>query len=118
MADAVVKARDAGAIFVGLSGNVHSRRIKGVPWDPELVPAVAHLVARGLPVTTFNVSARRGTFWACMGEPGREPTCGVHPNSNDGGDMPVGTIGPSCDDTHDGAYYVGATTASYPARAR
>jgi hypothetical protein len=118
MADAVVKARDAGAIFVGLSGNVHSRRIKGTSWDPELVPTVAHLVARGLSVMTFNVSSRGGTMWAIMGTRDQEPRCGVHPLSDHGDDAPVWTIGLSGDDAHDGKYYVGRATASHPARPR
>ncbi|MDQ3370888.1 MAG: hypothetical protein M3680_36175 [Myxococcota bacterium] len=116
MAEAVVQARDAGAIVVALSGNVHSRRIKGVPWDAELVPTVAHLVARGLPVTTFLDAPAGGTMWACIATADHEPTCGVHPNGDRAGSATPWTLGPAPDSTHDGVYHVGPTTASPPAR--
>lgn len=115
MAKRVMKLRDPEAIFVALSGNVHSRRTKGTRWAPELVPTVAHLVAAKLPVTTFNVSANGGTLWACMSTDDHEPVCGEHPNSNDGDGTPW-TLGPARDAAHDGAYFVGATKASYPAK--
>ncbi|HEX5058970.1 MAG TPA: hypothetical protein VFV99_06400 [Kofleriaceae bacterium] len=115
MAKMVMRLRDPKAIFVALSGNVHSRRTKGARWDPNLVPTVAHLVAAKLPVTTFNVSAAGGTLWACMSGPDEEPECGEHPNSNDGAGTPW-TLGPPRDDAHDGVYFVGATQASYPAK--
>ena len=115
MAKQVIARRDPKAIFVALSGNVHSRRTKGTPWDPELVPTVAHLAAAKLPVTTFNVSARGGTLWACMSTPDHEPNCGEHPNSDDGPGTPW-TLGPRRDDAHDGVYFVGPTKASYPAK--
>jgi hypothetical protein len=115
MAKLVIKLRDPKAIFVALSGNVHSRRKKGTRWDPELVPTVAHLVAAKLPVTTFNVSAAGGTMWACMSGPDEEPQCGEHPNDDRGPGTPW-TLGPPTDDAHDGVYFVGATKASFPAR--
>ncbi|MBA3821273.1 MAG: hypothetical protein H0X17_20485, partial [Deltaproteobacteria bacterium] len=94
MADAVVKARDASAIFIALSGNVHSRRNKGVPWDAALVPTVAHLVARGLPVTTFLDAPAGGTIAARIATDDHEPTCGVHPNLERAGAAKPRTLGP------------------------
>jgi hypothetical protein len=116
MADVVAKTRDPEAIFIGLSGNVHSRRTKGTSWDPEYVALVAHLVARGLPITTWNVSANGGSFWGCVSKgPDDEPTCGEHPNSGSETGDPW-TLGPARDESHDGVYRVGPTTASPPAR--
>jgi hypothetical protein len=115
MAARVIALRDAKAIFVALSGNVHSRRTKGTPWDPSLVPTVARLLAANLPVTTFDVSAAGGTMWACLSTPDHVPDCGEHPNSNGGPGTPW-TLGPPRDDAHDGVYYVGPTHASYPAK--
>jgi len=115
MAKRVIAVRDSKAIFVALSGNVHSRRTNGTQWDPNLVPTVAHLVAAKLPVTTFNVSARGGTLWACMATPDHEPDCGEHPNHDDGPGTPW-TLGLPRDDAHDGVYFVGPTKASYPAK--
>lgn len=115
MADFVAKARDANAVFVALSGNVHSRRTKGTPWDPDLVPTVARLVERGLAVTSFDVSSNGGTFWACMAKgPGEPQECGEHPNRREPGEP--WTLGPARDSSHDGIYRVGATVASKPAR--
>lgn len=108
MAEMVIKRRDSHAIFVALSGNLHSRK-KGTF-------TVAHLVERKLPVTTYNVSASGGEFWACMATPDHEPVCGVHPNSDDGGKGAPWTLGPPRDDAHDGVYFVGKTTASPPAK--
>lgn len=115
MAEAVANARKADAIFVGLSGNVHSRRTKGSSWDPDYVPLVAHLVDRGLPVTTFDVSANGGTFWGCVGRERDEPDCGEHPNQQREPGEPW-TLGPARDASHDGIYRVGPTHASPPAR--
>lgn len=114
MARAVIAARNPGAVFVGLSGNIHSRR---TPWRDQ-VPLVAHLVAEKLPVKTYDVAARGGTIWACIrraDQPGQEPVCGEHPMNDHGDAGPVWSLGPPRDDSHDGVYRVGATTASPPA---
>ncbi len=108
MADRIVAAHDPSGVLVVLSGNVHSRRVRGAPWDADLVPAAAHVAARGLPLATFDVAANGGTFWATM-----EHT-GVHDNCVDDDGEPW-TFGPPRDDTHDGVYRVGPTTASPPA---
>lgn len=115
MAEFVARVRDPKAIFVGLSGNLHSRRTKGTPWDPDLVPLVAGLVARGLEITTFDVSSNGGTFWACMSDgPGDPERCGEHDHKG-GEPAEPWTLGPARDPSHDGVYSVGATIASRPA---
>lgn len=118
MAEHVARTRDPGAVFVGLSGNIHSRRTKGTRWNPELVPTVAHLVARGLAVTTFDVSSNGGTFWACIGtSPTDPPTCGTHESRRQEPGTPW-SLGAARDDSHDGVYRVGSVTAAAPARPR
>lgn len=117
MADRVAAARDSGAIFVGLSGNAHARRPRGAPWDPDFVSMVAYLIARGIPVTSLDVSSTGGTMWGCLlREPDQAPDCGVHPVRADGGTTPIGAIGPSRDRAYDGEYAIGPSTASFPAR--
>ncbi len=96
MAAAVLAARDANAIFVGLSGNIHSRK---KPFE-DITPCVMHLVDAGLAVTTYSLVATGGALWACM------PECGLHT-------MPAGG---DDDGAHDGIVMVGESTASYPAR--
>ncbi|HEY5943886.1 MAG TPA: hypothetical protein VIV40_00265, partial [Kofleriaceae bacterium] len=115
MAEQVARKRDPAAVFVGLSGNVHSRRTKGTRWNPELVPMVAQLVVRGLPITTFDVSSNGGSFWACIATgPSDPPQCGTHQSSRHEPGDPW-TLGPAVDDSHDGTYRVGAVTAAAPA---
>lgn len=116
MADRIARARDPGAIVVALSGNLHARRTDGSPWDPDFVPAVAHLLARGFDVTTFDAAANGGTFWACIADgPDEEPRCGVQDNwVTDRGEP--WTLGPSRTPAYDGVYRVGKTVASPPAR--
>jgi hypothetical protein len=110
MAQAVIAARNPGAVFVGLSGNVHSRK---TPFRGAET-LVGHLIASKLTVRTHDVSASGGTMWACTGDD--EVVCGEHPNGNDGGAQAPWTVGPARDDSHDAVYFVGPTKASRPAR--
>ena len=96
MAEAVLAARDPNAIFVGLSGNVHSRK---KPFE-DITPCVMHLVDAGLMVTTYSLVATGGHLWACM------PECGLHVMPPGGDD----------DGAHDGVVTLGESTAAYPAR--
>jgi hypothetical protein len=112
MARTVLASRDPGTVFIGLSGNIHSRRTK---WN-DMTPLVARLVEQRAPIKTFDVSASGGTMWACMSEPDHEPVCGEHPNSNDGGKGPPWSLGKPRDDSHDGVYFVGPTKAAPPAK--
>jgi hypothetical protein len=110
MAQAVIAARNPGAVFVGLSGNVHSRK---TPFRGSET-LVSHLIANKITVRTHDVSASGGTMWACIGDD--EVVCGEHPNGNDAGTQPPWTVGPARDDSHDAVYFVGPTKASRPAR--
>jgi hypothetical protein len=116
MAKAVLQARDALAIYVGLSGNLHSRRTKGTPWNPDLVPMIAHIAEAGPRVVTYDVEASGGEMWSCMGTPDHEPECGVHPNQDTAHGATPWTLGPAKDASHDGVYYVGVTKAAPPAK--
>ena len=112
MADFLEGARDPDATLVVLSGNVHSRCRRGVPWDPDFIPAAAHLVERGLRITTFDVVSAGGTYWGIVGDDFRK---GVQPNFEHPGGEPW-TLGPARDDTHHATYHVGITVASLPVR--
>ncbi|MGE5181931.1 MAG: hypothetical protein ACM31C_07705 [Acidobacteriota bacterium] len=109
MASFVARARDPGAVMVALSGNVHSRRTS----FGAIEPAVARLVARGLTVTTFDVSSTGGTFWACVERDGHL-VCGEQ-RQHRGEPGEPWTLGPPRDASHDAVYRVGETTASRPA---
>jgi hypothetical protein len=112
MAIKVLASRDAKGVFVGLSGNIHSRKTQ---WN-EVKPLVSHLVDAKLNVRTHDVSASGGTIWACMATDDHEPVCGEHPMSKDEKSGTPWTLGPPRDDAHHGVYYVGETKASPPAR--
>jgi hypothetical protein len=112
MANVVAGVRDPKAIFVGLSGNIHSRLTPDTS-----TTLVGYLGGRGLGLTTFDVSANGGSMWACMSlTRDGEVTCGVHQRktSNPG---EAWTLGLPRDESHDGTYHVGTMTASPPARA-
>jgi len=81
MAKTVIASRDPNAVWIGLAGNVHTRRTK---WN-EVTPMVARLVEQHFALTTYDVSATGGTMWSCVATDEHEPVCGEHPNSNDGG---------------------------------
>ncbi len=112
MAIKVLASRDAYGVFIGLSGNIHSRRTK---WN-ETTPLVSHLVDAKLPVRTHDVSASGGSMWACMATGDSEPVCGEHPMNKDVAAGTPWTLGPPKDASHDGVYYVGATKAAFPAK--
>lgn len=111
MAIKVLSSRDGRGVFVGLSGNIHSRRTK---WN-EVTPLVMHLADANLAVKTHDVSASGGTFWACLATGDHEPVCGEHP-MHDGGKGVPWTLGPPRDPSHDGVYHVGKTSAAFPAK--
>jgi hypothetical protein len=112
MAKAVMGARDPSAVFIGMSGNIHSRRTK---WN-EVTPLVARLIEQHFKVKTYDVSATGGTMWSCIATDDHEPVCGEHPNSNDGGKGAPWSLGAPRDDSHDGVYFVGPTKAAGPAK--
>jgi len=111
MAIKVIGARSEFAIFIGLSGNIHSRKTN---WN-EVHPLVSHLVDAKLDVKTHDVSPAGGTMWACMATGDSEPVCGEHPMHDDKTGTPW-TLGPAKDPSHDGVYYVGKTSAAFPAK--
>jgi hypothetical protein len=112
MATAVIGARDPTSVFIGMSGNIHSRRTK---WN-EVTPLVARLIEQHFNVKTYDVSATGGTTWSCTATDDHEPECGEHPNSNDGGKGTPWSLGAPRDDSHDGVYFVGPTKAAPPAK--
>jgi hypothetical protein len=117
MAEQLAAARKAAPdrIFVGLTGNYHSRKTVGAPWDPAAVFMARHLEELGVAVTTLDVARDGGGAWVCMmADDGVHVDCGAHeappkPRAR--------TWFVEIGDTegHDGTYVVGPTTASPPA---
>jgi hypothetical protein len=116
MAEQLATARKAAPdrIFVGLTGNYHSRKTVGAPWDPAAVFMAHHLEELGVTVTTLEVARDGGGAWICFSDDGVHMDCGAHeappkPRAR--------TWFVEMGDTegHDGTYVVGPTIASPPA---
>lgn len=109
------------AMFIILTGNVHSRLIPGYPWNPNstFVPMGARLIS-ALPATrSFNLSHAGGTAWLCTGNPS-VCTSKELEGSDMGSNLLIKWFSDefpptrSSDAGHDGIFYVGAITASPP----
>ena len=118
LADNLVKARAEWprATVIVLTGNVHSRTTKGVPWDADYEPMGLHLVRAGTRLTSLNLSSSGGTAWFCTGNTAAE--CGEKPSraeADRGSEAFVELAAEPRTDGHHGIYYVGAVSASPPA---
>jgi hypothetical protein len=106
------RAAHPGAALIALTGNIHARTAKGTPWDPDLVPMGAHLRIADAPVRSLDVVHAGGSAWVCM----MGGTCGAAElPGKDRGPTPfveAVTDRPG----FDAVYYVGALTASPPAK--
>jgi hypothetical protein len=114
MAQNLLAARAAhpGAALIVLTGNIHASTVKGTRWDPDLVPMGAHLRSAGAPVRGIDVRHAGGTAWVCMMDGG----CG--PAELEGSGRGATPFVEAITDRpgFDAIYYVGALTASPPAR--
>jgi hypothetical protein len=99
-----------------LSGNVHARATSGLPWAPKYVPMGVRLSKRLPRVLTLDLAYASGTAWICT--VGSRLDCGVRPAKGpDNGIRPFIHLWPERDEHgFDGVYYVGAVSASPPAR--
>jgi hypothetical protein len=117
MADHLAAARRAAPArtFVTLTGNFHSRRTVGAPWNASARFMAGYLVDAGLALSTFDVERDGGSAWVCpMDETGKTQPCGPRGRPP----RPVTdawSLSTAPTDGHDGHYVVGPTTASPPA---
>ncbi len=115
MAERVMAAADRhpGATVLVFSGNVHSRVVAGVPWDPGLATMGARLRARHPQLRAIGFASSGGSTWACItvaGEGG--PSCGEHPQGGtDRGELPFVELwdAPGANH-HDGIYTISAAS--------
>ena len=105
------------SLVVALAGNLHTRTVKGAPWDPSYEPMGYHLV-RALPpgsLRSLDVAHTGGAAWFCTGA---EPaTCGektLHGNA-EGTLWAIRLLDAPDDKGYSGTYSVGRLTASPPA---
>jgi hypothetical protein len=124
MARQLRKARESvpGAITLVLTGNVHARTVKGVPWDREFMPLGWQLEQAGETVLSLDASYPKGQAWVCNLMP--DPVCGPrelprprHKVRLPLSDLPrVEKLGVRSLEGYDGIFYVGELSASGPAR--
>jgi hypothetical protein len=118
LAENLARARAAAgaATVIVLTGNVHSRTAKGVPWDAEYEPMGLHLVRAGTVLTNLDLASAGGTAWMCMGNTPAD--CGEKPvrrTLDRGPEAFVELAAEPRADGHRGVYYVGAVSTSLPA---
>ncbi len=120
LAATVLKEVEAGParFHLVVSGNVHPRTAKGLPWDKEYQPMGRLLTARLKHVVALDVAYDSGSAWICApDERSRTLDCGVkEAKGKDNGDrFFVHVWGSPNKDGYHGVFYVGRVTASAPA---
>jgi hypothetical protein len=111
-----VQRSGANGKVVVLTGNLHSRATRGLPWNAEFEPA-GYLLKELRPVT-FDLAHAGGTAWNCT-----QDGCAVHPARASHltrlpDAPPLGIYRSSGTPGHDGVYYVGEISPATPVVAR
>jgi len=105
---------------LALVGNVHSRTLKGYPWDAkaDYVPLGALLRAQYDDLITLDVTVLGGSAWTCTSAAAAD--CGAHAMRarETTGPIPRIALDPAAAPKtgHSGAIFIGEVTASAPAR--
>jgi hypothetical protein len=112
---ALARPRD---LFIVLTGNLHNRQAKGVPWDAQYEPMgfVLPQIDPGVHLTSLDVAYAGGTAWSC--ETPEASSC--KPRTLQGKALTKGRRVMLWDtvnkDGYSGIYYVDMVTASPPAK--
>ncbi len=105
-------------LFLVVTGNIHARTTRGVPWDKDFQPMGARVAQAHPTVVGLDVAYASGTAWICSVEGARQKlVCGERPaKGKDNGDrFFVHLFGKRSRDGYHGVFYVGPITASPPA---
>lgn len=117
MADALLArigaARDD--VTLVLTGNVHNRTVRGMPWNKDFEPMGALVAKRHPGVVALDVAYPGGMAWICTGA--RPEDCGAREVGGRGDGKPRVVLrdGGVDENGHHGRYEVEALTASPPA---
>ncbi|WP_223642276.1 hypothetical protein [Corallococcus sp. EGB] len=101
-----------------VSGNIHSRTVKGLPWDKQYKPMGYLLKDQLDDVAALDMAYDSGTAWICAANTQTSKLdCGVkEAKGKDNGDrFFMHTWGSTNPDGYHGVFYVGHVTASEPA---
>ncbi|MBJ6761384.1 hypothetical protein JGU66_11465 [Myxococcaceae bacterium JPH2] len=112
--------QDADRFHLVVSGNVHSRREAGLPWDESYRPMGLLLKEKLKGVVSLDMAYDSGTAWICaVDRTGKKDklACGVQETKGkDNGARPfVHVWGGANAAGYDGVFYVGRVSASQPA---
>jgi hypothetical protein len=112
-----VAGRSKKRAVLVVSGNLHPRQVKGLPWNPDYRP-MGLRVADQLPhVYSLDIAYKSGTAWICAVNGEQKLDCGVKPaKGQDNGERYfVHLFGGRNGQGYHGIFYVGAVSASLPA---
>jgi hypothetical protein len=105
-------------LFVILTGNIHNRLTKGMPWDAELEP-MGYLLAKRLPearIVSFDMAYPGGTAWVCFGRsPSDCRSQELGGSKAAEGREGVELLADPAGEPYTGRYFTGPLTASEPA---
>lgn len=93
-----------------LTGNVHARLARGMPWNPEYTPFAKHLHDHVANVISLDAHYPAGTAWVCT------PDCGIHQliATDAAKSAPADIVYSSENPAFSGYFRVPAITASRP----
>jgi hypothetical protein len=120
MAERVAEAAAArpGDLLLILTGNIHNRLTRGVPWNAELEP-MGYLLAKRLPearVVSLDMAYPGGTAWICFGSAPSDCRAQELGGSKAAeGRLGIELIEDSAGEPYTGRYFTGSLTASEPA---
>lgn len=95
-----------------LTGNIHARLARGMPWNPDFVPFAQHLQKKLANMVSLNVRYPAGSSWTCS------PLCEANPleatdtKPRRAGDAEV--MFSNADPAYNGYFRVGSISASRP----
>lgn len=112
-----VAGRDSKRAVLVVSGNLHPRQVKGLPWNPDYRPMGLRIADQYSQVYSLDIAYDSGTAWICSLDEQRELDCGVKPTKgqDNGGRYFVHLFDGRNGQGYHGIFYVGAVSASLPA---
>jgi hypothetical protein len=105
-------------VFLVLTGNIHNRLTKGMPWNAELEP-MGYLLAKRLPearIVSLDMAYPSGTAWVCFGSsPSDCRSQELGGSKAAEGRSGVELLEDPAGEPYTGRYFTGPLTASEPA---
>ncbi|PTL80595.1 hypothetical protein [Vitiosangium sp. GDMCC 1.1324] len=113
--DVALKSQKRALLVV--SGNLHPRQVKGLPWNPDYRPMGQRLASELPQVYSLDIAYNSGSAWICAVDKDQKLDCGVKPaKGQDNGDRYfVQLFDGRNGQGYNGFYYVGVVSASLPA---